>query len=425
MLSAWTFEKRCAEWLKTQLVDWGVGQEVANGVNLLVMLGILVLAILLVDFLTRRWMLRFLTKLAKNSESTVDDVLVEKRVFRQLAHVVPAVLAKASLGIVFADFPEFISPVKLIVDVYIIVAIVLFVQSVLRALKVILTETEYFRDKPIGAYTQLVNIINWMLGVLFIISVISDQPLWSLFTAFGALSAIIILTFKDTILGFVASIQISGTDILRINDWITMEKYGADGNVIEINITTVKVRNFDKTITTIPTYAFTADSFKNWRGMEEGEGRRIKRAVHIKISSVRFVDETMFERFKGVQLIREAIVAKQAEIDAYNAQKGADKSLEANGRQMTNLGVFRMYMNAYIENHPMVNPNLVRMIRQLQATDKGIPMEIYCFTTDKEWSTYEGIQADIFDHIFAVAGLFGLDIFESPTGRDFASLRQG
>ena len=425
MLSAWTFEKRCAEWVKTQLVDWGVGQEVANGVNLLVMLGILVLAILLVDFFTRRWMLRFLTKLAKNSESTVDDVLVEKRVFRQLAHVVPAVLAKASLGIVFADFPEFISPVKLIVDVYIIVAIVLFVQSVLRALKVILTETEYFRDKPIGAYTQLVNIINWMLGVLFIISVISDQPLWSLFTAFGALSAIIILTFKDTILGFVASIQISGTDILRINDWITMEKYGADGNVIEINITTVKVRNFDKTITTIPNYAFTADSFKNWRGMEEGEGRRIKRAVHIKISSVRFVDETMFERFKGVQLIREAIVAKQADIDAYNAQKGADKSLEANGRQMTNLGVFRMYMNAYIENHPMVNPNLVRMIRQLQATDKGIPMEIYCFTTDKEWSTYEGIQADIFDHIFAVAGLFGLDIFESPTGRDFASLRQG
>ena len=425
MMSVSSFERNCALWLKNQLVEWGVSQDVANGFNLLIMVGLLIVLIILVDFFTRRWMLRFLTKLAKNSESTVDDVLVEKRVFRQLAHVVPAVLAKASLGIVFADFPEFISPVKLIVDVYIIIAIVLFVQSVLRALKVILTETEYFRDKPIGAYTQLVNIINWMLGVLFIISVISDQPLWSLFTAFGALSAIIILTFKDTILGFVASIQISGTDILRINDWITMEKYGADGNVIEINITTVKVRNFDKTITTIPTYAFTADSFKNWRGMEEGEGRRIKRAVHIKISSVRFVDETMFERFKGVQLIREAIVAKQAEIDAYNAQKGADKSLEANGRQMTNLGVFRMYMNAYIENHPMVNPNLVRMIRQLQATDKGIPMEIYCFTTDKEWSTYEGIQADIFDHIFAVAGLFGLDIFESPTGRDFASLRQG
>ena len=158
--------------------------------------------------------------------------------------------------------------------------------------------------------------------------------------------------------------------------------------------------------------------------MEEGEGRRIKRAIHIKISSVRFVDPIMFERFKGVQLIHDAIVAKQAEIDAYNAQKGVDKSMEANGRQMTNLGVFRMYMNAYIENHAMVNPNLVRMIRQLQATDKGIPMEIYCFTTDKEWATYEGIQADIFDHIFAVAGLFGLDIFESPTGRDFASLRQ-
>ncbi|MFZ9970820.1 MAG: mechanosensitive ion channel family protein, partial [Bacteroidia bacterium] len=349
---------------------------------------------------------------------------VEKRVFKQLAHVVPAVLAKASLGIVFADYPAWIAPLKQVIDVYIIIAIVLFIQSVLRALKVILLETDVFKDKPIGAYTQLISIINWILGVLFVISELSGQPLWSLFTAFGALSAILILTFKATILGFVSSIQISGNDIVRVNDWITMEKYGADGNVIEINLTTVKVRNFDKTITTIPTYAFTADSFKNWRGMEEGEGRRIKRAVHVKISSVRFIGPDMYERLQQIQLIQGPLAARQAEIEAYNQQIGANKTLEINGRQMTNLGVFRMYMAAYIEQHPLINPELTRIIRQLQATDKGIPMEVYCFTKDKEWATFEGIMADIFDHLYASVGLFGLEIFESPTGRDFASLRQ-
>ncbi|MFZ9755593.1 MAG: mechanosensitive ion channel family protein [Bacteroidia bacterium] len=424
MLNAASIEIRCAHWLKEQLLDWGVNPDLAAFANLLLMLGILIVLILLIDFFTRRWMLNFLTRLAKNSETTVDDVLVEKRVFKQLAHVVPAVLAKASLGIVFADYPAWIAPLKQVIDVYIIIAIVLFIQSVLRALKVILLETDVFKDKPIGAYTQLINIINWILGVLFVISELSGQPLWSLFTAFGALSAILILTFKDTILGFVSSIQISGNDIVRVNDWITMEKYGADGNVIEINLTTVKVRNFDKTITTIPTYAFTADSFKNWRGMEEGEGRRIKRAVHVKISSVRFIGPDMYERLQQIQLIQGPLAARQAEIEAYNQQIGANKTLEINGRQMTNLGVFRMYMAAYIEQHPLINPELTRIIRQLQATDKGIPMEVYCFTKDKEWATFEGIMADIFDHLYASVGLFGLEIFESPTGRDFASLRQ-
>ena len=257
------------------------------------------------------------------------------------------------------------------------------------------------------------------MGVLFIISNLTDKPLWTLLTAFGALSALVILTFRDTILGLVASIQISGNDIVRIDDWIEVPKYGADGHVVEINLTTIKVKNWDNTVTTIPTYVLINDAFKNWRGMEESEGRRMKRAVNIKISSIKFCTPETLEHFKKIDLIRDYVTQKESEINQYNATHKINKSVLANGRNLTNVGIFREYLSNYIQKHPKVNKELTMMVRQLPPTDKGLPLEIYCFTLDKEWVDHETIAADIFDHVLATIPSFDLEIFEGPTGKDF------
>jgi miniconductance mechanosensitive channel len=333
--------------------------------------------------------------------------------------VVPALVAKEGLTFVFQDYATLISPLQKLVDIYIIIAIIFFVQAVLRAIKTLLLNSEDFKDKPIGSYTQLLNIINYLVGILFIVSHVTDKPLWTLLTAFGALSALIILTFRDTILGLVASIQISGNDIVRIDDWIEVPKYGADGHVVEINLTTIKVKNWDNTVTTIPTYVLINDAFKNWRGMEESEGRRMKRSVNIKISSIKFCTPEILEHFKKIDLIRDYVTQKESEINQYNAAHKINKSVLANGRNLTNVGIFREYLSNYIQKHPKVNKELIMMVRQLPPTDKGLPLEIYCFTLDKEWVDHETIAADIFDHVLATIPSFDLEIFEGPTGKDF------
>jgi miniconductance mechanosensitive channel len=241
----------------------------------------------------------------------------------------------------------------------------------------------------------------------------------TLFTTFGAISAIVLLIFRDTILGFIASIQVSVNDMVRIGDWITMDKFGADGDVIEINLATVKVRNFDNTTSTIPTYSLISDSFKNWRGMFNSEGRRIKRHVLIKSSSIRFLQESEMEHFKSIQLISNYIDHRQADIKKHNTSKGIDKSLLVNGRNLTNFGLFRKYINEYLDGHPGLNKNMAMMCRQLQSNEFGVPLEIYAFSKDKTWINYEFIMADIFDHIIASVVYFDLEIYELPTSKSF------
>ncbi|MFL2623986.1 MAG: mechanosensitive ion channel family protein [Flavobacteriaceae bacterium] len=228
----------------------------------------------------------------------------------------------------------------------------------------------------------------------------------------GTVSAVIILVFKDTILGFVASIQVSVNDMVRIGDWITFQKYGADGDVIEINLATVKVRNFDHTITTIPTYALISDSFKNWRGMTQSGGRRIKRALNIRMSSVRHLNETDINKLLNINLIKDYIIQKSDDIAAYNTENDIDKTLLINGRNLTNIGVFRKYIESYIENHSAINKDLMIMARQLEPSEKGLPIEIYAFSSDKRWQNYEYIIADIFDHVIAASSTFDLKIYE-------------
>jgi|688.fasta_scaffold107058_2 miniconductance mechanosensitive channel len=414
-----SYQTRFSQWLMHWLGETGASPQTCYFLEHLILGLGLILVVAIIDYISRNIILNIVARYAKRSNNPYDDILVEMRVFKHLAHVVPALVAKEGLTFVFQDYATLISPLQKLVDIYIIIAIIFFVQAVLRAIKTLLLNSEDFKDKPIGSYTQLLNIINYLVGILFIVSHVTDKPLWTLLTAFGALSALIILTFRDTILGLVASIQISGNDIVRIDDWIEVPKYGADGHVVEINLTTIKVKNWDNTVTTIPTYVLINDAFKNWRGMEESEGRRMKRSVNIKISSIKFCTPEILEHFKKIDLIRDYVTQKESEINQYNAAHKINKSVLANGRNLTNVGIFREYLSNYIQKHPKVNKELIMMVRQLPPTDKGLPLEIYCFTLDKEWVDHETIAADIFDHVLATIPSFDLEIFEGPTGKDF------
>ncbi len=414
-----SYQTRFSQWLMHWLGETGASPQTCYFLEHLILGLGLILVVAIIDYISRNIILKIVARYAKRSNNPYDDILVEMRVFKHLAHVIPALVAKYGITFVFHDFITLISPLQKLVDAYIVIAIIFFVQAVLRAIKTLLLNSEDFKDKPIGSYTQLLNIINYLVGILFIVSNVTDKPLWTLLTAFGALSALIILTFRDTILGLVASIQISGNDIVRIDDWIEVPKYGADGHVIEINLTTIKVKNWDNTVTTIPTYVLINDAFKNWRGMEESEGRRMKRSVNIKISSIKFCTPEILEQFKKIDLIRDYVTQKESEINQYNAEHKINKSVLANGRNLTNVGIFREYLSNYIQKHPKVNKELIMMVRQLPPTDKGLPLEIYCFTLDKEWVDHETIAADIFDHVLATISSFDLEIFEGPTGKDF------
>ena len=288
-------------------------------------------------------------------------------------------------------------------------------RSVLNTVRDYLKTLPRFKDKPIDSYIQVFMIFAWAGGILSILAIVTDTEIWKFFTGLGAISAVLLLIFRDTILGFVASIQVSINDMVRIGDWITFEKYGADGDVIEINLATVKVQNFDKTITTIPTYALISDSFKNWRGMQSSNGRRIKRSVIIKQKSIHFLSLDSVNALKKIELITDYLQVRQDKIDSSNTAKGVDKSLLINGRNLTNLGVFRKYIESYLKTHPAINDEMILMTRQLEPTTAGIPLEIYAFSSDKRWQNYEHIIADIFDHILAAVPYFELEVFELPT----------
>jgi miniconductance mechanosensitive channel len=278
--------------------------------------------------------------------------------------------------------------------------------------------------KPIRPLFQALLIVLYLFAGIFIISVMLDKSPWNLFGLMGGLTAVTMLVFKDTILGFVAGIQLGANDMVREGDWIEMPKYGADGDVIEVAVNTVKVRNWDKTITTIPTYALVANPFKNWRGMSESGGRRIKRSICIDMNTIKFADEAMLEKFRGMELLKEYIEKKQEEISADNSERGVDLSATiVNGRRQTNLGIFRAYLQEYLHRHPKIHKGMTFLVRHLQPTPQGLPIEIYVFSSDKNWARYEAIQADIFDHVLAAIPEFGLRVYQQPSGTDVAALK--
>ncbi len=362
--------------------------------------------------------------LASKSKTQFDDFLVKNNTFLHLANLVTLYIISAFIPDILIDFPHLEKYTEMLVEVLVVVMSIWLIRSILSTFKDFLKTINAFKDKPIESYIQVFMIITWLFGFIIIFSIITGKPFLHFLTALGALSAVLLLIFKDTILGFVASIQVSVNDTVRIGDWITMEKYGADGDVFEINLSTVKVRNFDNTITTIPTYYLISDSFKNWRGMSVSGGRRIKRAVIIKTTSIKYLTNEEIADFKKIQLVADYIDHRQADIDKYNEQNNIDKSVLINGRNMTNFGLFRKYVDAYLHQHPAINKEMTIMTRQLEPTPTGVPLEVYAFSKDKVWANYEHIMADIFDHILAAAPYFQLEVFEYPTGKDFIGMME-
>jgi len=403
------------------LIDSGLAPEWASYINLAILLVGLLAILFLLDFILRKILVGLFTRLSIKSKTHFDDFLVKNRAPRNIAHIVPLIILFKAVPFVFRDFPVAEPFLLKIIEVIGIFLFLWIVRSLLHTIKDFLKTIPSLKDKPIDSYIQVFMIFAWALGMFFAFSIITGIELWKFFTALGTASAVIILVFRDTIMGFVASIQVSINDMVRIGDWITFDKYGADGDVIEINLATVKVQNFDKTITTIPTYALISDSFKNWRGMTNSGGRRIKRAVLIKQESIRFLEKSDVESLQKIELISEYLKTRSTDIDKYNTEHDVDKSILLNGRNLTNLGIFRKYIDAYLNNHSGVNKEMIIMVRQLDPTSQGIPMEVYAFSNDKRWANYEYIMADIFDHLLAAISYFDLEGFELPSSSNFTS----
>ena len=387
----------------------------AEIINLIVLsLGVLLTSIFL-NFLSKKIISNFFVKLSSKTTNNFDDYLISNRAQIYVSKLIPVLFIYWIIPFWLMGFELLINYATLFVEIYSILLIIWIIKSFLRSVKDYLKTIESLKDKPIESFVQVCLIVVWFLGILIIFSLITGKEISTFLTAMGALSAVILLIFKDTILGFVASIQLSANDLIRIGDWITMEKYGADGDVIEINLNSVKVQNFDKTITTIPTYKLISDSFKNWRGMSDSNVRRIKRALLIKGSSIKFLSKNDLNELKKIKLIEGYIIKKEKEISEYNLNLKIDDSSLVNGRSLTNLGLFRIYIEEFLDNNPSINSEMTLMCRQLTPTSQGVPLEIYAFSKDQDWKKYEDIMSDIFDHLLASLKTFHLELFELPS----------
>jgi len=408
-------------WLNEYFVAKGMNDVLALGLSTLINCLIVVILVALFDVIAKKVIVKAFRIFSARTKTNFDNFLVESNFPKYVAHILPLGLIWYFEPFLFDGYPFISKVLKILIDIYFVLLSVWIFRSVLRSTMNYLNTKEKYGDKPLKSYVQILMIFAWGIGIFFIINIITGYSIASV-TTLGAASAALLLIFKDTILGFVASIQVSVNDIVRIGDWITFSKYGADGNVTEINLASVRVQNFDKTITTIPTYSLISDSFQNWRGMTESSGRRIKRAIYIKTSSIKFLSEKEIEEFKNIELVKNYIEHRQKDIDESNSVNEVDKSLLLNGRNQTNLGIFRKYLDAYLQGHPAIHKEMLLMVRYLSPTEKGIPVEIYCFSKDKRWENYEHIQAEILDHTIAAVSYFDLELFELPTGKDFSHL---
>ena len=409
------------QWLKsTGLQGWAIEASA----TLILLLGVLALA-WLVDLAVRRVLLRIATAIAKRSRATWDDALLEHRAFHTGAHTIGALVVYGLVPAIFANRPTLSATIRNVLEAYVVLVALLAATRALRAFLDVYQAKHPESRVPMRVLVQAMTIAMWFVGLIIVISLLIDQSPTVLLGGLGAMTAILAIVYKDSLLGFVAGIQIASNDLLRKGDWIEMPDYNADGDVTQIGLTTIKVQNWDKTITSIPSYAIIADSFKNWRGMSESGGRRIKRAIQIDMNSVGFCTPEMIERFRRIDDLKGYIDEKQRELEDWNAKRGIDDSVLVNGRRMTNLGTFRAYLVSYLRNHPMINKDMTFLVRQLPPAADGLPIEIYVFSSDKRWAAYEDIQSDIFDHILAVIPEFDLRVYQHPSGKDVQEVAQG
>lgn len=396
--------------LKNYGFNTGLSEILSIGIVIL----LLTVSVVVVHFISKKIILSLIAKYIKKNRFEWDNVLLERKVFHKLLRIIPVVMVYTAAP-VFGDFDGVI---KKAASIIIILISIDGVNATLDAILDIYNLFPVSKVRPIKGLLQVAKIVFYIvMGILVIAIFLEKEPI-ILLSGIGAMTAVFSLVFKDSILGLVAGIQLSSNDMLRIGDWIQMTKFGADGNVIDISLNTVKVQNFDKTISTIPAYSLISDSFKNWRGMREAGGRRIKRAIYIDTTSIRFCTDEMIERFKKINCLKNYIMNKEKEIDRYNKKYNVTGDMLINGRRLTNVGTYRAYIKYYLKNHPNIHQGMLQIVRQLQPGEYGLPLEIYAFTNDTDWVNYEAIQSDIFDHIIAVAPEFGLRLFQYPTGHD-------
>ncbi|MGD8858878.1 MAG: mechanosensitive ion channel family protein [Myxococcales bacterium] len=406
------------QWIRNELVSRGVAESIAPALGQTLVFVLVALIAVLANFVAKRIILRALKAFIARTPTRYDDYFLTHNVFDRLSHLAPAMVLHASSAVMFPDSEELRTATEHLAIAYMFLITAIVISSVINALGEIYETFEVARTRPIKSYLQVVKIIVFSIAGVLVVSALTNRSPWGLLSGIGALTAIIILVFRDSILGLVASIQVTANDMVRPGDWIEMPKFGADGDVIEVSLNTVKIRNFDKTISTVPTYALVSETFKNYRGMSETGGRRIKRALYLDQNSVHFASPELLDRLEKIAAIADYVRERRAEVQAYNAEQGFGDDVPVNGRRMTNLGTFRAYVLAYLKRHPKIRQDLTLLVRQLAPGPEGIPLEIYCFTNDPTWALYEGIQADIFDHLLAVASEFELRVFQKPSGRD-------
>lgn len=409
--------------LSEKVIQWltalGVNPDTAVFLKVLVFGVLVALLSFLANWLASKLIHWLEYRIIRHTKNTWDDFFVDHRVFVRLSHLAPALVIYFTSEVVFGEYTKFEAFIREATYIYMLFTVMFSIDAAINALHSIYNTLPVSHSRPIKGYLQLVKIFIYLAVVFVVISILFDVKVGKLFTGMGAFAAVLMLVFKDTILGFVSSLQISGNNMVKPGDWIEMPSRGADGTVIDISLYTVKVQNWDKTISTIPTYALVSESFQNWRGMEESGGRRIKRHISIDMKSVKFCTPEMLEKYKKIRLLKEYILQKQKELDEFNRKHGIDESVKVNGRRLTNLGTFRKYVEMYLRNHPMIHQEMTFLVRHRQPAETGLPLEIYVFSKDQRWAAYESIQADIFDHLLAVVPEFDLRVFQDPTGDDF------
>ena len=378
---------------------------------------------IIIDLIAKRLLVATVRAFAKRSSSTWDDALVTHNVFGRLVHVVPALIV--FVGVPFVPgLPEGVVQLMRNVSMgYMVLTLTLALTAMLSAANTIYAASPVAKDRPLKGFVQLVQIVVWVFGGVMIIAAVLDRSPLLLLSGFGAMTAILLLVFKDTILSLVASVQLTAQDMVRVGDWIEMPQFGADGDVVDVQLHTVKVQNWDKTITTIPTHRLITDSFKNWRGMSQTGARRIKRAIYIDVSSIRFQTQDEVDHFTRFALLKNHIENKEQELADYNKGLASEVSSEVNRRRLTNVGTFRAYAYNYLKNHPKIHKDMTLIVRQLAPGPEGLPLEIYSFTNTTQWADYEDIQSDIFDHLLAIVPEFGLRLYQKPAGSDLANLK--
>ena len=385
-----------------------------------VKIGVIALGAILIYLITHKVLITLIRKVVTKTKTEFDDIFLNEKLLRRFSYILPIIFLQQ-----FTFFNSGIdTKIDNILEAMVALFVILILNSLLDSFIEIISKFEKFKDRPLKSYAQVVKLIISIIGAILVFGIITGQNFWSLFAGLGAISAVLLLVFKDTIMAFVASIQIASYDLVKVGDWIEIPSLGVDGDVMDMALHTIKVRNFDKTITTVPTNKLIEQSFKNWRGMENTGSRRIKRAIHIDISSIKFLSEEMLSRFNKFQLITEYLKDKKDEVENDNSEKGVDTSELINGRRMTNIGTFREYLKAYLHSRNDINDNLTFLIRQLSPGAEGVPIQIYVFASTTAWVKYEEIQSDIFDHIMAVIPEFDLKVFQNPTGHDFKELNK-